>query len=87
MEKNLYVLVGPQGSGKTSYCREHLPTCLRISQDDQGRQEHFHLFQEALQRGEPCLVVDRINAVKSAGEASVSRDWSRDAAPTGTFTS
>jgi RNA ligase len=64
MEKNLFLLVGPQGSGKTSYCREHLPGCLRISQDDQGRQEHFHLFQEVLQRGEPCIVVDRINAVK-----------------------
>ena len=64
MDKIVVLLVGPQGSGKTTYCREHLPNYLRISQDDQGRQEHFHVFEGAVQRGEPLIVVDRINHLK-----------------------
>lgn len=64
MERIVVLLVGPQGCGKTTYCREQLPSYLRISQDDQGRQEHFHIFERAVQRGEPRIVVDRINAVR-----------------------
>jgi RNA ligase len=64
MDKIVVLLVGPQGSGKTTYCQKHLPGCLRISQDEQGRQGHLTDFEEALQRGEPCIVVDRINALK-----------------------
>src|SRR5688500_17657129 len=64
MEKIVVLLVGPQGSGKSTYCRERLPDCLRISQDEQGRQTHLTFFEEALQRGEPAVVVDRINALK-----------------------
>src|SRR5262245_25098855 len=64
MDKLLVLLVGAQGSGKSTYCRDHLPDFVRISQDDQGRQAHFDLFKEAVERGEPRLVVDRINGVK-----------------------
>lgn len=64
MDKTVVLLVGPQGSGKTTYCREHLSDYFRISQDEQGQREHLTIFEEALQRGEPCVVVDRINAVK-----------------------
>src|SRR5262245_51981331 len=61
MEKTCVVLVGPQGSGKTTYCHEHLPNALRISQDELGRHRHLDAFDEALSRGEPTVVVDRIN--------------------------
>lgn len=64
MDKLLVLLVGAQGSGKSTYCREQLPDFLRISQDDQGRQAHFDLFREAVERGEPRVVVDRINGIK-----------------------
>ncbi len=64
MHKIVVLFVGPQGSGKTTYCREHYPGCVRISQDEQGPKEHIVLFQEALERGETCVVVDRINAQK-----------------------
>src|SRR5205807_2188051 len=59
------LLVGPQGSGKTTWCRENLPGYLRISQDEMGQKAHFLLFQDAIERGEPFLVVDRINAQKA----------------------
>ncbi len=65
MQNTVTLLVGPQGSGKSTYCREHLADHLRISQDDQGRQAHHLLFEEAVTRSEPRIVVDRINGIKS----------------------
>ena len=65
MEKTVVLLVGPQGSGKSTYCREHLPGFLRISQDEQGRQGHIAFFEEAAVRGEPGIVIDRINGIKN----------------------
>jgi RNA ligase len=62
--KQLILMVGSQGSGKTTYCEKNLPGYLRISQDDQGKNEHAKLFDEAIARGEPLVVVDRINAEK-----------------------
>ena len=59
--KEIVLLVGAQGSGKTTWCREHLPDYHRISQDDQGQKAHYLLVEEALQRGEPRIVIDRIN--------------------------
>src|ERR1043165_8038587 len=64
MNHVVILLVGPQGAGKTTYCREQLTNCVRISQDEQGPSEHHARFQEALERGESCIVVDRINAQK-----------------------
>ncbi|MFO0810701.1 MAG: RNA ligase [Gemmataceae bacterium] len=61
MDKLFILLVGPQGSGKSTYCREHLADCVRISQDEQGKSAHLIAFEEALARGEPRIVVDRIN--------------------------
>ena len=58
------LLMGPQGSGKSSYCREHLPDFFRVSQDEQGPNQHFRVFEEALERGEPRVVVDRTNGPK-----------------------
>ena len=65
VEKIAVLLVGPQGSGKSTYCREHLPGYTRISQDDQGKQAHFLLFEQFLREGAPFLVIDRINNLKS----------------------
>jgi len=60
--KTLVLLVGSQGSGKTFYCEKSLKGYFRVSQDDQGRKEHLLVFNEAIERGEPLVVVDRINA-------------------------
>src|SRR5688572_13670855 len=64
MDKTAVLLVGPQGSGKSTYCREHLPDSFRVSQDEHGRAAHLEVFEDALRRGEPHVVVDRINALK-----------------------
>jgi len=63
--KQLVLLVGSQGSGKTTYCENSLKGYLRVSQDDQGRKEHLDVFQKAIDAGEPLVVVDRINAEKA----------------------
>ncbi|MCE9532329.1 MAG: ATP-binding protein, partial [Planctomycetes bacterium] len=65
MEKIVVLLVGPQGSGKSTYCQSHLGGYTRISQDDQGKQGHFIAFEQALRDAVPYLVIDRINALKS----------------------
>lgn len=64
MEKIVVLLVGAQGSGKTTWCREHLSDYFRISQDEQGHKRHLELYEEALQRGELRIVIDRINGQK-----------------------
>jgi serine/threonine protein phosphatase 1 len=64
VNKILALLVGPQGSGKTTYSRTHLTEYCRISQDDQGRHGHFKAFEQAIRQGRPRIVIDRTNAVK-----------------------
>jgi RNA ligase len=59
--KTLVMTVGPQGSGKTTYCEEKLRGYTRVSQDDHGKVNHKNLFREALERGDPLVVLDRCN--------------------------
>lgn len=59
-DKILYLTIGPQGSGKTTWIKNNLPNIIRISQDDQGRDGHFKLFLDSLASGE-SMVIDRMN--------------------------
>ena len=59
----IILLVGPQGSGKTTYAKK-FPEFTRISQDEQGKSEHFKLFLQAVSAGED-IIVDRINHTRS----------------------
>lgn len=67
--KKLILLVGPAGSGKSTYSKQinHIldgvPEYTRISQDDQGKDGHHKLFAEALQNKEN-IIVDRMNFSK-----------------------
>lgn len=58
--KNLILMIGSQGSGKTTYCKRKLKDYTRISQDDMGKQKHIEIFHEAIKRGND-VVIDRIN--------------------------
>jgi predicted kinase len=59
-EKELIILIGPMGSGKSTYCQTQLKEYFRINQDDQGKDGHFKLYEKAL-RQQSKIVVDRIN--------------------------
>lgn len=63
--KTLVILVGPPGSGKTTYCDQNLKGYTRISQDDQGKSGHVDVFNKALERGDEFIVVDRMNQDRS----------------------
>lgn len=60
MEKHIYVVVGPQGSGKSTLYTEKYSHCVRVSQDDQGKEGHRTIFNNAIKDGKN-VYVDRIN--------------------------
>ena len=64
MGKTIYVLIGPQGSGKTRWAMNVLlaqsqTPIVRVSQDEQGKQ-HRRMFQECIKAG-ASMVIDRMN--------------------------
>jgi len=74
MGKQLIILVGPPGSGKSSLSVQQGFT--RVSQDDQGKGGHMEVFNRAIEAGEN-IIVDRMNFnkeqrwryIKEAGNA------------------
>lgn len=62
--KTVYILIGPQGSGKTYWAKnvlmKHRKDIIRMSQDDQGRHGHRELFAQCVKEGK-SIVVDRMN--------------------------
>ena len=62
MEKELMILVGPIGSGKTTFAKSlQTDSSIRISQDEMGRFAHIEHFHEALRMGSPRIIIDRMN--------------------------
>ncbi len=65
MKKKIYILIGPQGSGKTHWAKNILLAhdktgIVRISQDEQGRDGHRREFQKCINSG-ISVVIDRMN--------------------------
>lgn len=60
----LVILIGAPGSGKSTYCKEQLAGYLRISQDEQGKDGHRKVYQDALAARVPYIVIDRMNHVE-----------------------
>lgn len=60
MNKEVIILVGSRGSGKSTYCLNNLPNHFRISQDEQGA-KHLDLYKEVLATNKTDIVIDRIN--------------------------
>lgn len=63
------ILVGPPGSGKSSWAQGYLkahnkrPDLVYVNQDSQGKQGHMEVFEKALEEGKD-IVVDRMNFSK-----------------------
>lgn len=59
--KNIEILVGPPGSGKSTYAQSFIANGYTyINQDTQGQKEHLNLFTEAFSKGN-SIIVDRMN--------------------------
>lgn len=61
--KKAIILVGGQGSGKSTYCEDVVPDYFRVSQDLQGKDGHWIAFISAIARADN-IVVDRINHLR-----------------------
>jgi len=62
--KSIIIMMGPPGSGKTTYCATNLPTYQRVSQDEQGKKGYLKVFERMLANGVREIVVDRMNQNK-----------------------
>ena len=60
--KELIILIGPPGSGKSTFCSlsRKYQDFLRISQDDMGRDGHREAFKDAISKG-MNVIVDRMD--------------------------
>lgn len=59
--KQLILLAGPPGSGKSTYCENNdYIDYFRISQDDQGKEGHMRYFLQLIAEGSD-IIVDRMN--------------------------
>lgn len=66
-EKILVLVVGPQGAGKSTLYNKEFGSFVRISQDDQGKEGHKKIFDEAIKDG-LSIYIDRINHTREARE-------------------
>lgn len=62
-DRELVILVGMQGCGKTTYCHESLSGHARLSQDEGPRRFEgiVAALRKMVERGEPRIVIDRTN--------------------------
>lgn len=62
MEKELILMVGPIGAGKSTLAKQLLDDkSIRISQDEMGRKAYLTHFKQALREEVPRIIIDRMN--------------------------
>lgn len=68
-ENEIMILVGPVGSGKTTFAKGlENGNSVRISQDEMGRKAYLRHFKDALKEGVPRIIIDRQNFNKEQRE-------------------
>jgi GTPase SAR1 family protein len=78
MDKELILLIGPPGVGKTYYCNKFMNHFIRVSQDEQGKVGHFNLFLSCLKDEEDRVLVDRMNFNKKQRSKYITPAIERD---------
>lgn len=63
-EKLAVFLVGPMGSGKTTYCLREFPNAHRVSGDEMGRDRWLENYCKYIEEGRTPIVVDRMNHLR-----------------------
>src|SRR5690348_16883288 len=59
----IFLLVGPPGSGKSTYAQKYTLDHVYVSQDVQGKGGHKEIFNKAILEGKD-IIVDRMNFSK-----------------------
>lgn len=74
MSKQIILLVGPPGSGKSTFAKDliqnggdHGAACIYINQDSQGKDKHRKLFEDAIFQMKD-IIIDRMNFNKEQRE-------------------
>ena len=65
--KQVILMVGPMGAGKSTWTQSYISDYYRISQDEMGKDGHKQAYQSALKTKDK-IVVDRINHTKQQRE-------------------
>lgn len=68
-EKQLMLMVGPIGCGKTTLAKSfENDNSIRISQDEMGRKAYLKHFHDAVEQGVGTIIIDRMNFNKEQRE-------------------
>lgn len=61
-KKELIIMLGPIGSGKSTYAKSILnDTDFYVSQDELGKKKHFQEFSACINVGISRIILDRMN--------------------------
>lgn len=66
------LLVGPQGSGKSTWANQMVDNPVVISQDTMGQKGHVLEYEKALKAGANKIVIDRINHTRDQRKKYIS---------------
>lgn len=63
--KELVIMLGAPGSGKSTFSKMYFENYTRVSQDEQGAEGQWKCFLKALEDDLPGIIIDRMNFNKA----------------------